>query len=49
VFENPDDVEKAGYSRVSRAVLYPAKLESLGFIPEYDLRIGLKETLERCR
>jgi len=49
VFENPDDVEKAGYSRVSRAVLYPAKLESLGFIPEYDLRKGLKETLERCR
>lgn len=49
VFENPDDVEKAGYSRVSRAVLDPAKLEGLGFTPEYDLRKGLKETLDICR
>ena len=49
VFENPDDVEKAGYSQVSRAVLDPAKLESLGFKPEYDLKNGLKETLEKCR
>lgn len=48
-FENPDDVEKAGYSKVSRAVLNPAKLESLGFRCEYDLKNGLKETFERCR
>ncbi|MBQ4089272.1 MAG: NAD(P)-dependent oxidoreductase [Clostridia bacterium] len=47
VFENPDDVEAAGYSKVSRAVLDPAKLESLGFVPEYDLEKGLKETFER--
>ena len=49
VFENPDDVEKAGYSKVARAVLDPAKLESLDFTPEYDLKNGLKETLEICR
>jgi len=49
VFENPDDVEAAGYSKVTRAVLDPAKLEKLGFKPEYDLRQGLKETFERCR
>ena len=48
-FENPDDVEKLGYSKVARAVLDPSKLEKLGFIPEYDLETGLKETLERCR
>lgn len=45
-FENPDDVEAAGYSRVSRAVLDPSKLEKLGFKPEYTLEKGLKETLE---
>ena len=49
VFENPDDVEMAGYSKVSRAVLNPAKLESLGFESKYDLYTGLKETFERCR
>ena len=48
-FENPDDIEQAGYSKVNRAVLDPAKLESLGFIPEYDLQKGLKETLEICQ
>lgn len=46
-FENPDDLEAAGYSKVSRAVLDPGKLEKLGFKPEYDLKNGLKETLER--
>lgn len=46
-FENPGDVEAAGYSKVSRAVLDPSKLEALGFKPEYDLEKGLKETLER--
>ena len=48
-FENPDDVEKAGYSKVSRAVLDPTLLESLGFRAEYDLKRGLKETYDRCR
>lgn len=49
VFENPDDVEAAGYSKVTRAVLDPAKLENLGFEAGYDLKKGLKETFERCR
>lgn len=49
VFENPDDVEKAGYSKVARAVLDPSRLEKLGFECEYDLENGLKETLAACR
>ena len=49
VFENPDDIEAAGYSKVSRAVLDPSKLENLGFRAGYDLKEGLKETFERCR
>lgn len=48
VFENPDDTEAAGYSKVTRAVLDPSKLEKLGFTAEYDLKKGLKETFERC-
>lgn len=49
VFENPDDVEKAGYSRVSRAVLDASKLEKLGFAARYTLDDGLKEMLDLCR
>lgn len=48
-FENPADIERAGYSKVARAVLDPSKLEALGFRCEYDLKRGLKETFERCR
>lgn len=48
-FENPDDVEKAGYSRVRRAVLDPSRIETLGFRAEYSLAKGLKETYDRCR
>jgi nucleoside-diphosphate-sugar epimerase len=48
-FENPDDVEKAGYSKVRRAVLNPSRIESLGFRAEYGLAKGLKETYDRCR
>ena len=48
-FENPDDIEAAGYSKVSRAVLDPAKLENLGFEARYSLEEGLKETLKTCR
>lgn len=44
VFELPPEVEKAGYTRVTRAVLNPAKLEGLGWRPRYDLRAGLEET-----
>lgn len=48
-FENPDDVEKSGYSKVRRAVLDPSRIEALGFRAEYDLKRGLKETFDRCR
>ena len=41
--------EKAGYTQVTRAVLNPAKLESLGWRPGYDLRSGLTETFESCK
>ena len=48
-FDLPPEAEKAGYTQVTRAVLNPAKLESLGWRPGYDLRSGLTETFESCK
>ena len=45
VFENPDDVEKAGYSKVNNAVLNAAKLERLGWKAQVDLENGLTKTV----
>ena len=47
-FDVPPEVERAGYTRVTRAVLNPGKLEALGWRPRYDLRAGLEQTF-RCR
>ena len=48
-FELPPEVERAGYTRVTRAVLNPAKLEALGWRPRFDLKTGLEHTLECAR
>lgn len=44
-FDIPPATEKAGYSRITRAVLDPSKLESLGWKVQYDLRTGLEHTV----
>lgn len=44
--EFPSEDESKGYSKVSRAVLDGTKLEQLGWVPQYDLESGLKDTLE---
>lgn len=36
IFEKPNEVERAGYSRVSRAVLDASRLEALGWRPEAE-------------
>lgn len=48
-FELPPEVEKAGYTRVSRAVLNPAKLEALGWQARLGLRQGLEESWKAVR
>lgn len=48
-FELPPEMEKQGYSTVTRAVLNPGKLMQLGWQPLYDLQTGLKHTLEISR
>lgn len=47
-FDLPPEVERAGYSRVTRAVLNPAKLEELGWRAQYDLNTGLEHTFRHC-
>lgn len=47
VFETAGALERSGYTRVTRAVLNPARLEALGWKPRYSLREGLEQTY-RC-
>ena len=44
-FELPPEMEKQGYSTVTRAVLNPKKLEKLGWRAQYGLKTGLERTL----
>lgn len=48
-FELPPEAEQKGYSTVTRAVQNPARLMQLGWQPRYDLKEGLRHTLEISR
>ena len=48
-FDIPPETEKAGYTKITRAVLNPAKLEGLGWRPRFDLRAGLEQTYRCCK
>ena len=45
----PPEAEKAEYTKITRAVLNPAKLERLGWHPRFDLREGLEATYRCCK
>ena len=49
VFEIPDAVEAAGYSMATKARLDGHKLQALGWMPRYDIRSGMKRTIEILR
>ncbi len=49
VFEIPDAVEAAGYSRATKARLDGSKLAALGWKPRYDIRSGLERTIRILR
>lgn len=49
IFELPDDVEKAGYSTATKAVLDASKLENLGWRARVHMRDGLKRTIAYLR
>ena len=49
VFETPDSVEAAGYSKATKARLDGEKLKQLGWEPKYNIRTGLQRTIEILR
>lgn len=46
VFELPDEIEKAGYSKATKARLDGSKLKKLGWKAGYDIKQGLVRTLK---
>ena len=49
VFELPDAVEAAGYSKATKALLDSSRLQSLGWSAAYDMKRGLTRTVEILR
>lgn len=49
VFEIPDAAEAAGYSKATKARLDGAKLKALGWSPAYDVRTGVRRTIDILR
>ena len=45
IFELPDEVEQAGYSKATKAVLNNEKIKQIGFLPKYDMEEGLTHTI----
>lgn len=45
VFEIPDEIEKAGYSKATKAILDSTKLNRLGWNGKYDIYEGIKRTI----
>ena len=45
VFESPDAVEAAGYSKATKARLDGHKLKRIGWKPRYDIKTGMERTI----
>ncbi len=46
VYDLPDELEKKGFSKPQNCILDTTKLIELGFVPRYDIKQGIVETLE---
>ena len=46
VFEVPDETEKAGYSKATKARLNSSKIKKLGWSARFDIKDGLNRTLQ---
>ena len=49
VFDLPDETEKAGYSKATKALLSNEKLRALGWKAGFDMSEGISRTMEICR
>ena len=45
VFELPDTIEAAGYSKATKARLNGHRLQELGWRPKYDIKTGMERTI----
>lgn len=48
-FDLPPETELAGYTKITRAVLNPSRMEALGWKPVYSLEKGLEHTFKISR
>ncbi len=46
IFELPDDMESAGYSKATKARLNGSKLQKLGWKAKYDIKSGIERTIQ---
>lgn len=46
IFENPSDIERAGFSAVTKARLDPSKIKALGWRCRYPIGKGIERTLK---
>lgn len=49
VFEIPDSIESAGYSKATKARLNSVKLQELGWIAKYNIKEGIERTINIMR
>lgn len=49
IFENPSDAELKSYNMMENSCLDASKLETLGWKAEFDLKAGIKRTLDLLR
>ena len=49
VFELPDEQERKGYSKATKALLDPSKITALGWKARYDIREGIAKTVKILR
>lgn len=49
VFEIPDEIERAGYSKATKARLSGKKIQQLGWNAMYDIYSGIKRTIDMLR
>ena len=46
VFEIPNSTESKGFSKATKARLDNTKLKEIGYKPKYDIKDGVKKTIE---
>jgi nucleoside-diphosphate-sugar epimerase len=45
IFELPNETEKKGFSKATKAIINPTKLNNLGYIPITHIEDGIKNTI----